>query len=265
MSQKKRPSLKELTKRSTPRRLFLDIETSPNVTYSWRVGHKISLSYENIVAERAIICIGYKWQGKRVQCLKWDSGDDRAILRQFIPIMESADEVVAHWGDHFDMPWLRARAAFHSIPVSPYIKTIDTCAQARRLFYFNSHKLDYLGQFLGVGQKVETDYGLWKRVMAGNKAALREMITYCRGDVELLERVYLRLESYNKPKTHQGVVRGGLCADCPGCGSPDTIRIGQKISGLGTRKPHMRCKSCGRDFTVSRLELERKHKECLKI
>lgn len=244
---------------------MVDIETSPNVVYSWRVGSKIRLTPDNIVQERAIICIGYRWQGsKTTKCPTWNNGDDKAMLEQFVPILESADECVAHWGDHFDIPWLRARAAYHGIPVSPYIKTIDTCAQARRLFNFNSHKLDYLGQLLGVGKKVETDYGLWKRVMAGDKKALREMKAYCCGDVELLEKVYLRLEAYNKPKTHQGVVRGGLCADCPQCGSSDTIRIGQQVSGLGVIKPRMRCKSCRREFVTSRRELQ-KHDKCLPL
>lgn len=254
-----KPSLKGLVKHFTPRRLLLDCETSPNVLYSWRVGHKISLSPDNIVSERALICIGWKWQGqKRTHCLTWDNGDDKAMLEQFIPILESADEVVAHNGDRFDLPWLRARAAYHGIPVSPYIKTIDTCAQSRRLFYFNSAKLDYLGQFLGVGQKIETDYDLWKRVMAGSKAALREMVAYCKGDVELLEKVYLRLESYNKPKTHQGVTRGGIKSDCPQCGSPDTIRIGMKVTGSGTRRPRMKCRRCGSDFLITALDLARK-------
>jgi len=256
-----KPSLKGLKKAVTPRRLLLDLETSPNVVYSWRVGYKISLSPDNIVNERTIICIGYKWQGeKRTHCLTWDNGDDKAMLEKFIPILESADEVVAHWGDHFDIPWLRARAAYHGIPVSPYIKTIDTCAQSKRLFYFNSPKLDYLGQFLGLGKKIETDYELWKRVMAGSKAALREMVAYCKGDVQLLEKVYLRLESYNKPKTHQGVMRGGTCSTCPKCGADNSISIGKQVTGTGAVRPKMKCRSCGQNYLVTRAELARHYK-----
>lgn len=257
---KQKPTLSGLKKAVTPRRLLLDIETSPNVVYSWRVGYKIALTPDNIVQERAIICIGYKWQGGKIKCLTWDKGDDKAMLEKFIPILESADEVVAHWGDHFDIPWLRARAAYHGIPVSPYIKSIDTCAQARRLFYFNSPKLDYLGQFLGLGKKVETEYGLWKRVMAGSKAALAEMKAYCKGDVELLEKVYLRLESYNKPKTHQGVMRGGTCSTCPKCGADNSISIGKQVTGTGAVRPKMKCKRCKQIFLVTNTELQRHYK-----
>src|SRR5260221_12903165 len=100
MPTKKKPSLRGLAAYKPPlRRLFLDIETSPNVVYSWRVGYKIALNSENIITERAIICIGYKWQGEPVQYLTWHNGDDAAMLRRFVPVLESADEVVAHFGD----------------------------------------------------------------------------------------------------------------------------------------------------------------------
>lgn len=258
----KRPSLKKLAARSRPKRLFIDLETSPNVVYSWRVGYKINIDYENIVQERAIICIGYKWQGEPVQCLTWDRGDDAAMLTSFVPILESADEVVAHFGDRFDVPWLRARAAFHGIPVNPHIKTIDTKAQAARKFYFNSNRLDYLAQFLGLGKKIETDFDLWKDVVAGDEAALAKMVRYCRHDVRLLERVYKRLESYNAPKTHQGVMRGGVCSDCPKCGSSNTIPISQQVTGTGAVRPKMKCKRCGQQFLITRAELIRKHMKC---
>lgn len=175
----KKPSLADFVAKNTPRRLFLDIETSPNVVYSWRVGRKITIDYENIVQERAIICIGYKWQGKPVRCLTWDNGDDKSMLEEFVPVLESADEIVAHFGDRFDVPWLRARAAHHGILISPYLKTIDTKAQSSRSFYFNSNRLDYLSQFLKLGKKIETDFKLWKDVVAGNERALARMVQYC--------------------------------------------------------------------------------------
>jgi hypothetical protein len=47
------------------RRLFWDIEVTPNLVWSWRVGFKINLSHENIVKERKVICIAFKWEGER--------------------------------------------------------------------------------------------------------------------------------------------------------------------------------------------------------
>ena len=86
---------------SKPRRLFFDIETSPNLALIWRPGHKISVSYNSIVRERAIICVAWKWEGERkIQSLTWDQKqDDAGLLRKFVPVMHEADEIVAHNGD----------------------------------------------------------------------------------------------------------------------------------------------------------------------
>lgn len=55
------------------KRLFWDIEVSPDVVLSWRVGSKVHIAPENIVRERAIICIGYKWEkDKKARVMVWD-------------------------------------------------------------------------------------------------------------------------------------------------------------------------------------------------
>ena len=241
------------------RRLFFDIETSPNVVFSWRVGYKISIDYENILKERAIICIGYKWEGeKEVHALHWDrNGNDRAMLKKFVPILESADEVVAHFGDKFDLPWIRARAAYHGIAVSPFIKSIDTKAQSARKFYFNSNRLDYLAQFLGLGKKIETDFKLWKDVVAGNRKALAKMVEYCKHDVALLEEVFLRLEDYHPAKTHAGVLAGLGKISCVKCKSYRTQKRGLRVTVQGWRHQIMHCRDCGRNFTVNAREAEK--------
>ena len=49
-----------------PKRLFYDIETSYNIVKSWRIGYNINLNMEDIIQERAIITIAYKWEGERM-------------------------------------------------------------------------------------------------------------------------------------------------------------------------------------------------------
>lgn len=247
-----------VTQKPKIKRLFYDLETSPNVVFSWRVGYKINIDYENIIKERAIICIGYKWEHEKdVHVLQWNGQhDDKQMLEKFIPLLESADEVVAHYGDKFDLPWIRARAAFHGLSVSPYIKTIDTKAQSSRLFYFNSNRLDYLAQYLGIGKKIDTDFDLWKDVFAGDKVALKKMVEYCRKDVALLEKVYKKLEGYHKPKTHVGVLLGGLRADCPRCASTRTQKRGTRVTEAGTVSQTMWCKDCDKYYSASMRAVE---------
>ncbi len=167
-------------------RLYLDLETSPNIVLSWRVGYKINIDHDNILTERKIICIGYKWQDeKKAKVITWDDKqDDKEMLREILEVMQEADEIVAHNGDNFDIPWLQTRFAFHRLPAPPKIKTVDTLQWMRRRMYFNSNKLDYVADYLGFGRKIKTEFGLWKKVMLeDDRKALKQMADYCARDV----------------------------------------------------------------------------------
>ena len=55
------------------KRLFWDIETSPNIVLAFRTGFDLTINYDVIIHERKIICIGYKWEGdKKIIVLRWD-------------------------------------------------------------------------------------------------------------------------------------------------------------------------------------------------
>jgi hypothetical protein len=55
------------------KRLFFDIETSPNIGLFWAAGYKKNISPDNIIKERAIICIAYKWaDDDKTYVLTWD-------------------------------------------------------------------------------------------------------------------------------------------------------------------------------------------------
>lgn len=242
------------SKQLIPRRLFVDIETSPNICLSWRVGRKISIDSENIISERKIICIAYKWQGdERTQSVSWsDDQCDKEMLARFIPIANRADEIVAHNGDRFDIPWIKTRAIFHSLPPLPNWKTVDTLQWCKRRLLFNSNRLDYIGKYLGVGGKIKTKFNLWRDVLLNkSKPALKSMTEYCRRDVELLERVWERIESAGCVKTHSGVLHGLEKWSCPKCGSEAVHKRKTRITASGTVQHQMQCNSCGRHYSIS--------------
>jgi len=195
--------LEVVAERNRPKKkLFFDVEVSPNIVLSWNVGYDIQLSHENIIQERAIICICYKWEGdEKIYSLQWDNGDDKDMIAKFVKIIDSADEVITQNGDAFDIKWLRTRCLYHRIPVSPKFNSIDTLKLARSSFRFNSNKLDYMGKFLGIGGKIKTDPDLWKNiVLNADKKALADMITYCKMDVQRLEEIYQEVIPYVPPK-----------------------------------------------------------------
>lgn len=236
------------------KRLFWDIETSPNVVLTWRVGFKLNINADNILTERKIICIGYKWEDDpETHVLQWTRGQcDQGMLRKFAKVAREADELVAHNGDHFDLPWFKTRCLFHGIATHPNYKTIDTLQWARRRFYFNSNRMDYIAKYLGLGGKIKTTFELWKKVVLENdNMALERMLEYCRKDVQLLEQVYKRLMPTQAPKSHVGVMDGGDKWQCPYCGSKDVRNDRMIVTQHGTRQHRMHCMKAGHWYTVS--------------
>ena len=139
-----------------PKRLFYDIETSYNIVKAWRIGYNINLKMEDIIQERAIITIAYKWEGEEdVTVLSWDKGCDRKIIEDFVKVMAEADEMVGHNLDRYDTKFIMGRALKHGIPALPKYQSTDTLKLAKKHFMLNSNKLDYIAQYLGIGHKTK--------------------------------------------------------------------------------------------------------------
>jgi uncharacterized protein YprB with RNaseH-like and TPR domain len=233
------------------RRLFFDIETSPNIGLFWEAGYKKNITTDNIIRERAIICICYKWEDeKEVYALQWDAKqNDKRMLEHFIAVANTANELVGHNGDKFDLAWIRTRCLFHGIDMFPNYQTIDTLKVARSKFRFQSNRLNYIAEFLGLGGKIKTEFNLWKDILLNkDKVAMEKMIKYCKKDVSLLEEVYKLLGNHIAPKTHYGVVFGqdrGSCPEC-GAGSEDLIKNNSVVTATGLTRIQYKCKVCNK-------------------
>lgn len=237
-----------------PKILIFDIETTANLTFTWGVG-KSYLSPDSIAKERQVICIGYKWLGeKKTHVLefdqnkydmnKYDDDADKAILKAFSKVYAEADLAVAHNGANFDVGRLRARIVKHGLKdLAPTL--IDDTYLKNRGIKFNAHRLDYLGNFLGLGRKTSTSFQLWKDVMFGSKKALKEMSSYCKDDVILLEKIYLKLLPYMKSGLNRAIV--GCPVGCPSCGADSLQKRGFSYSTVG-KKQRFQCKDCGHWF-----------------
>lgn len=235
------------------KRLFFDIETSPNIGFFWQAGYKKNIDYSNIIKERAIICICYKWEDdKEVQCLHWDSKQcDKALLIKFIKIANQADELVGHNGDKFDLSWIRTRCLFHRIDMFPYFTIIDTLKVARGKFRFNSNKLNYIAGYLGMGQKIKTSFDLWKEIVLNkDKRAMEKMISYCKKDVILLQKVFKELNNHIMAKTHYGVLLHNDRGSCQECGSNNLIINQTVTTASGLSRVQYKCKNCGKYKSV---------------
>ena len=96
-------------------RLYWDIETTPNIGYFWKSGWRERISPESILDERRIICISYKFEHSDVKTITWKNGSDKKLVKDFVKIANTADILIAHNGDRFDLPWFRTRCLFHGV------------------------------------------------------------------------------------------------------------------------------------------------------
>jgi hypothetical protein len=220
----------------------------------WSLNDKANqhISHLNIIREPEIICIAWKWAGKKkTHSLTWDEKmSDKKMLEEFVPILESADEIIAHNGRQFDIKWIRGRCLIHRIPMSPKVPTVDTLTEARAKFRLPSNRLDYLMKKAGIGEgKKAAGLPLWHAIQDRNcPKSMKRMVDYCKGDVTGLETVYDWMAPYIEPKTSVAQHRG----DCPECGGS---RIGlhtERVLASGQINVQIRCYDCGRTFTLGK-------------
>jgi DNA polymerase elongation subunit (family B) len=235
----------DISKLTKPRILLYDIETSPIVATTWTL-FKPVLSHENIIDESRIISAAWKFYGdSEVQAISVSPKrpkNDKPVVETLHNVIKSSDVLVAHNGDKFDLRKFNARAIFHGLSPLPSIPTIDTLKVARKVFAFNSNRLDYLGQFLCGTGKIPTTYDLWLRVMAGDEGAMEEMIEYNKMDIIVLEKVYEKLRPYIRNHPNASLYADISC--CPVCASQSLIKRGFKYQKT-TKRQQLQCKECG--------------------
>ncbi len=235
------------------KRLFFDIETTPHKAYTWNL-YNAMISYDMVIEPSKVICISYKWEGsEQVFRLNWDKNmDDKQMLTEFVEILNSADELVGHNGDRFDIRVVRTRCLFHRIPVIPTYQTLDTLKKARSGFKFPNNKLDTILKYLGIGEKLpHSGWSMWKKVMENSPDALTEMGNYCDIDVLRLEDLFLVMQNYFKHNTHTAVVGGGYKYECPNCGGEDSQLVQNRFTSVGTIKRLMECLTCSYHYEIS--------------
>jgi len=250
-----------------PKIILFDIETS--LMEFKLTGFGLSnvpdyLSHKSIVQDWSIICACWKELGKtkinstsvsdNPERMKNDPYNDKQVVKDLHKMLMSADILIGHNLKAFDVKKFNARAIYHGLKPIPPTRTIDTLTEARRIAKFTSNRLDYLGEHLGVGGKLPTETGLWDKARQGDVAATKRMVKYCKRDVDLLEKVYMRLRPYMI--SHPNIAQVDSL-NCPKCNSDHTKKHQLKTSSTGIRRRQYQCLDCG-GFFSERLSLKEK-------
>jgi len=236
-----------------PKVLIYDIETMANLAYVWGKYEQDVVAYEK---EWYMLTFAYKWLGEtktHVRSLpdyktwKKDKTNDFELVEELWNLFDEADIVIAHNGNSFDQKKSNARFIFHGLrSPSPY-KQIDTKLVAKRYFNFNSNKLDDLGNYLGLGRKINTGgFELWLGCASGDKKAWKKMCDYNKQDVVLLEKVYLKLRGWDTQHPSVSLMAGDK-TNCPVCNSSNKKKRGFNY-GKTTVYQALQCLDCGRRY-----------------
>lgn len=233
-----------------PKILLLDIETTPLEAYVWQMQvWKARINDEAVMSEWFMLAWSAKWllspnmmsmSLTREEVL---SENDSRIVLELWKLLDEADIVIAHNGDKFDIPNINTRFIASGLyPTTPY-QTIDTLKIAQKQFGFTHNSLNALAKQFGLPLKIETTFDLWRRCKNGDNEALKEMETYNRRDVEILEEVYLKLRPWIKSHPNVGLYMETDSEVCPNCGGNHLENVGIYYTQVG-RYQAFRCE-CG--------------------
>jgi hypothetical protein len=210
----------------------------------------------NQVRETSYIhCWAAKWYGEK--SVSFDSvhrSTPRAMIGRMHTLLDKADIVVHYNGLKFDIPTLNKEfIQLGFAPPAPY-KQVDCLKEVKRMFRFQSNKLDFVSQALQLGAKVKHEgFELWIKCMdkkdPDHESAWKKMEKYNRGDVAILEKLYTNLRPWIEKHPNIGAFED--IPACPKCGSEKHHQRGFAVTSM-MKYPRYQCQSCGGWFRGNR-------------
>jgi DNA polymerase elongation subunit (family B) len=231
--------------------LVLDIETSPMRGYIYGLFDQ-NISHKHIEKDWFIMSWACKFLDSD-EIFYADSRDnedvedDKRICQQLRDLIASADIILGHNSDAFDIKKINARLIKHDIKPIPEMQTLDTLKIARRFFKFSSNKLDYIANYLGVGGKLHSQkfHGLDLSIAILNKnpEAFIDLEIYNKQDVVITEAVFKKLATFDHRINLQLYTQSHVCI----CGCEEFTKDGMRYTASGAFQRY-KCKSCGKFF-----------------
>ena len=223
--------------------LTIDIETAPNLVYSWGLWNQnIPISF--IVEPTYMLSWAAKWYGKKK--VYYRMCDDEDFLTKIYDMIEEADAVVSYNGISFDLKHLNREFVTEGMTPPFVAKDIDLLRTVRKQFKFPSNKLDYVAEQLLGEKKAETGgFQTWIDCMNGVKAAWARMRKYNKQDVVLTERLYERIRPWITNHPNHGLyVKDQENPICRACGSDNVQSRGWQPTNVRGYQRY-KCTDCG--------------------
>lgn len=239
--------------------LLLDIETAPIVCFTWKLFDTV-LRPESVIHDWFILSWSAKWlfdsniMADVLSSQETKDKDDLRIVLGIWELVNKADIVITHNGNRFDLKKLNTRFAFHKLNPPSHYASIDTFQVSKSNFGFSSNSMNFINGFLGIHQKTETNFDLWKRCYDGEDKALKDLCEYNKNDVSILEELYVRLRPWIKGHPNLALYMDIEDEICPRCGNTDLTMQDYYYTSLNKYRS-FRCEQCGGVGRVKKSEL----------
>lgn len=227
------------------KQLVLDIETMPNLAYSFSTRNAF-LTPAHIQVPVSMACFAAKWVGSREVLFASTFHDGVGPMRDLAyELLDEADTVIHYNGKRFDIPHLRRELAVGAYPVPSPFAQVDLYQVASKQFRFATSNLQEVARELNLGSKVEHEgFALWLKCLANDEAAWARMRRYNIGDVKLTEKVYHRLLPWIPNHPHWALRQDDPDRPtCQRCGSRKLQRRGRAYTPLGIYQQYQ-CQGC---------------------
>ncbi len=199
--------------------LNIDIETSPDL--SWHYGNfDVNINAEFTEVRTQVTSIGWKdlsngkivvkgWEfpkGDKYGFLKPDK--DKKMLKEVIPILQSADILIGQNHKQFDIRKLNWRLNELRLPPLENLILIDTLKESRKVFYAPTHKLDYKSHIYGQGGKIKQTMEDCIAVAKGDSKAQKIRMEYNGKDTSDDDYVFWKeVDYYKLPKALTNMIQ----------------------------------------------------------
>lgn len=125
---------------------------------------------------------------------------DKHVIQALCDVLNSHkyDIIMTYYGCRFDIPFVRSRALKHGIdfPVQGETYHLDLYFATRSKLKLHSNRLASACEYFGISGKTGLSTSIWADATCGDAGSLKYIYEHNKGDVGILEQLYLKLRPY---------------------------------------------------------------------
>lgn len=125
---------------------------------------------------------------------------DKRICTSLVENLRELDVITTYWGTGFDVPFMRTRCMGWDLPFPGYGTLVhwDLFYKVRSKLKLHRNSLASACAFFGIQGKTNLDMEIWFKARVGHDKSLGYVYEHNLGDVEILEKLWAKLEPHSK-------------------------------------------------------------------